>query len=63
MRTHPPIFDRLTNQLDPYGAVNQLARAIAHQERPMSIDIAISRLFDYQRAPRFNNYRPEGDCT
>ncbi len=59
MRTHPPIFNRLTTRLETRHPVNVLARRLAHQERPMSFDIAISRIWDYQRSPSFNNYRPD----
>lgn len=59
MRTHPPIFNRLSNQCDPYGAVNVLARRLAHREMSSAITAELDRLWVKHKLPRFTNYRPE----
>lgn len=59
MRTHPPIFNRLTALCPPYGAVNRLARVIAAREYTGQLDAAINRARDRHRLPRFNNYQPD----
>lgn len=60
MRTHPPIFDRLTLRCDPYGAVNVLARRLAHREPSSALAADIERLWIRHRLPRFPNYRSQG---
>jgi len=64
MRTHPPIFTHLAGGRDPYGAVCQLARRIAHQEDDGAVLTRIDALLVRGRLPRFNNYQPdERDCS
>lgn len=62
MRTHPPIFKRLTTRLETRHPVNVLARRLAHQETSKAIAADIERLWIRHRLPR-NIYDPRGDCS
>ena len=57
VRTHPPIFARIVSAHPRTSAVVELSRRLFHEDNPTYRDAQIQRLLDFQRLPRFNNYR------
>lgn len=63
MISHPPVFAAAASAYPRSSAVTELARRLWDADnpgvRPMRLDAAIQRLWDYQSHPR-NIYYPKG---